>query len=151
MDTWIKCNILWLFLRGYEEFSQLSKGGQWLENSFDSYLLEKTFYMVFTLKSHYMHSDSFLKGKRNIFTIGKYETFQNAQNRFNHVLFWWTLQSFRARGRSVIQVAGNWSFAKRKQLSGEGAYRRQGVQGLMLLTSLPVLCVWGWSCYWEDK
>lgn len=33
--------------------------------------------------------DSFSKGMRNIFRpIGKYETFQNAQNRFNRVLFW---------------------------------------------------------------
>lgn len=89
MDTWIKCNVLWLFLMECEELSQRSKGGQWLENSFDSYLLEKTFYMVFTLKSNYMRSDSFSKGMRNIFRpIGKYETFQNAQNRFNRVLFW---------------------------------------------------------------
>lgn len=73
------------------ELLQLSHG--WnktvAENSFISYRLEKTFYMLFILSSNYMQSDPLAKDTQNISRPAEEdETFPHVQNQLNRVLFW---------------------------------------------------------------
>lgn len=52
-----------------------------------------------------MQSDPLCKAMWNISRpVGGYETFQNAQNKFNHVLVFWLLQGLQASCSSLSQM-----------------------------------------------
>ena len=75
------------------ELSQLSHG--WnrtvVESSFDSYLLEKTFYTLSMLSSNYMQSDPLSKDTQNTPGPIEEETSPDVQHQLNRVLFGETL------------------------------------------------------------